>query len=271
MPEHAIESLSLEELQVPCGCRWELHQRQVQYEQDLRNAQTKDPGWAYETEQLLQQFVASNLRSHAVDEVSVECRTTFCDIRANGSIEAATAFEEVIKEAQIEPWSTFNSGRQIRTTPKDTNAASYQALVYRESVPDDLVLPDLPEPSAEGSCPCASDAWQGRRLKLEQEARANEIKDPYWAYEKEQRLNTLVADHELSSVLESWTVDCRQTYCDIRATMTGEEQGGFNQLILEIAQDPTLGFGGNWSVAASGIGEALELEARLMRAPDTDR
>ena len=75
-----------------------------------RQKEAKELGWAYETEQLLRQFLATHKAASKFDIVLVDCRTTFCEIEAFGASEKAW-FEWglIILDLKVQPWNEFDS------------------------------------------------------------------------------------------------------------------------------------------------------------------
>jgi hypothetical protein len=67
-------------------------------------------------EQLLRQHIASRLVKHPVQQLSIECRTTFCLLRARGQIEdSQRAFVQASHEAAAEPWANLRVGETGNT------------------------------------------------------------------------------------------------------------------------------------------------------------
>ncbi len=66
--------------------------------------------WAYETEQLLRQFLANHKAASQFDIVLVDCRTTFCEIEAFGASEKAwVEWGLIILDLKVQPWNEFDS------------------------------------------------------------------------------------------------------------------------------------------------------------------
>jgi hypothetical protein len=77
-----------------------------QRETKERAAEPKDSSWAYPMEQLLKQYVAEKLRRQPVENLAVDCRTTYCTITASGHTpESREAFRTAATDASREPWS----------------------------------------------------------------------------------------------------------------------------------------------------------------------
>ncbi len=272
-----FEELTLAELRAPCECANAWHRRRQQREVDMRNAETKDVFWSYETEQLLEQYIAAHPRATALNISSIDCRTSFCEIRGDSPPESVESFQVIIDEAAEQPWSTLEF-RRAGGTYHRPDRSDLRALLSRTSVPEGAELPTLPPLNVEEECPCASDAWQDRLALLEHEARAREAKDVYWAYGMEQRLNTFIAAHPEVLVLESWTIDCRETFCEIRATPVSVPNPGsvasaaneeayvlFGDILHEAIDDSDFGLGQRLETGMSITGGVVELDAIVTR------
>jgi hypothetical protein len=62
-------------------------------------------------ELLLRQHVTSGLVKHPVEQLRIDCRTTFCRIKASGTTrESLLAFQQVCRDAAAEPWANLRAG-----------------------------------------------------------------------------------------------------------------------------------------------------------------
>jgi hypothetical protein len=77
-----------------------------------RDREPKDPGWSHYMEQTLGQYLAGHSRAAQFDFTSIDCRTTFCEIRAAPADESASpAWAQIMYDVRHQPWSDFgNSG-----------------------------------------------------------------------------------------------------------------------------------------------------------------
>lgn len=83
-----------------------------------RLKEPRDPSWSYYMEQTLRQYLASHARAAQFDFTSVDCRTTFCEVRAFGFDESTEpVWVQVMYDVKQQPWSEFGqygtaSGRE---------------------------------------------------------------------------------------------------------------------------------------------------------------
>lgn len=98
-----IETLSEEEAHAIFS---RAHQLRQQREQAKKDAEPKDPGWAYSTEMLIRQHIESQLPADRYSKLHIECRTTFCELRMTGTgTEAREIADRLVKEIVRQPWS----------------------------------------------------------------------------------------------------------------------------------------------------------------------
>jgi hypothetical protein len=78
------------------------HQR----EQAAKAAEPKDAGWAYSMEQLIRQHLESHIPADKYKILQLECRTTFCELRMEGTDKEGLALvEKVANDIPNQPWS----------------------------------------------------------------------------------------------------------------------------------------------------------------------
>jgi hypothetical protein len=65
-------------------------------------SEPRDPAWSPASEQQLQQFISTQRTSQKFQVESIDCRTTFCEIKATGGPgnESIEAFQNVMEEAR---------------------------------------------------------------------------------------------------------------------------------------------------------------------------
>jgi hypothetical protein len=87
-----------------------------QRERVARETQPRDPAWADQMEQLLRQHIASRLVKHPVLQLNIDCKTTFCLLRAWGQTQdSQRAFVQASHEAAAEPWANLRIGETGNT------------------------------------------------------------------------------------------------------------------------------------------------------------
>ncbi|MDJ0926426.1 MAG: hypothetical protein QNJ73_02155 [Gammaproteobacteria bacterium] len=239
-------------------------------EEAARDAEPKDSNWAYETEQLLEQFMVAQPEATDIDITAIDCRTSFCEVRASGPIEAWNNFGELVKRATREPWSTFGAGLRTNSSGQGATKTDFRAIIERDAsryqVDTELASDPVDSDGVEEDCLCATPQWSMRRLELEDSARAAEGKDDYWAYEKEQALQLFIAGHRNASSFEVTEIDCRTTYCKITAVGRAEQSvDHFSEVFHDPALQERLGFTAETEVGSSGHDDVFELDARVMR------
>src|SRR3954465_9534692 len=79
-------------------------------------------------------------------------------------------------------------------------------------------------------------------FSLEPGTAVEEAQDPAWSYDMQKKLERFFADHALADQFNVISVDCRTTYCEIKAEGKAEDEStrAFSQAALEITQ---LGWG----------------------------
>lgn len=114
----AVQTGSAEDEECACSHGW--LDRKMKRQQAARDAEPKDGQWAYSMEQLLQQFAAIHRQGSKFEIASVDCRTTFCEVKAITHAEDGwEAFQQVMHEAQQEPWSDFGGDTAAGVTSAD--------------------------------------------------------------------------------------------------------------------------------------------------------
>jgi hypothetical protein len=102
-------------------CEWA---RKVEYqrERDRKDAEPKDPGWAYSMEQLIRQHIEANVPKGEYTQLRIDCRTTFCELEAEGtSKDGREHLMNVGQEIPNQPWSDV--------TPKAAGSGTKQRTV----------------------------------------------------------------------------------------------------------------------------------------------
>jgi hypothetical protein len=106
----ALEDLSEDEASDLCQRAYRLRAAR---EQAAKDAEPKDAAWAYSTEQLIRQHVEANLPADQYSVLKVECRTTYCELRLEGtSQEGRDLAEKVGLSIPSQPWSDIAQGGQ---------------------------------------------------------------------------------------------------------------------------------------------------------------
>ena len=91
-----------------CHARWDSQKKR---EQGAHDAEAKDPAWAYGMEQKLREYASQRLRETSIELREVDCKTTFCQIKAGGETEdSQRLFQQASQDAAAEPWVNLRIG-----------------------------------------------------------------------------------------------------------------------------------------------------------------
>ena len=98
-----IEELSEKEANEICSRANDLRREK---ERAKKDAEPKDPAWAYAMEMLIHQHVESQIPADQYTNLQIQCRTTFCELSVRGSgQEARDRVAKVLQEVERQPWS----------------------------------------------------------------------------------------------------------------------------------------------------------------------
>jgi hypothetical protein len=101
--EDWIERLSEAEARQLCSRERQLRQAR---ERAAKDAEPKDAGWAYSMEQLMRQHIEMQLSADKYRKLRLECRTTFCELRMEGtSADGQELAHDVLRQIQHQDWS----------------------------------------------------------------------------------------------------------------------------------------------------------------------
>jgi hypothetical protein len=85
-----------------------MHAQRLRQQRELaaKAAEPKDAGWAYSMEQLIRQHLESHVPADKYKILQLECRTTFCELRMEGTDKEGQAIaEKVANDIPNQPWS----------------------------------------------------------------------------------------------------------------------------------------------------------------------
>ena len=264
LPEVSDADPAAENWDAPCECAGAWFRRKEELERAAREAEPKDTNWAYDMEQLLEQYIASHPQAAAIQITGIECRTTYCKIEAAAHADSPNSFEDVLRQARDEPWSTFGGRRRISSDPAGDGRLVYRAFIYRAPIPADYSPPATSE--IEEACACATPEWRRRKMEHEAAVRAAEPKDLSWAYATEPRLHRYIAADPRAVAFEVSSIDCRTTYCEIKAIgLTDESTDLFRKIIREMVVQEQFEFTQEMQSGASHYDDRAEIHARVTR------
>lgn len=251
----------------PCPCAYAWHKRRAARAQAARESEPKDLNWAYETEQLMTQFMRDNF-DEGFDLTSVACRTSHCEVLATGPADSFNQIENVVRSAIAEPWSTFSGNLSAAMLDTSGSRATVRAYL-RRAAPAGARSRHWPLPALapdDQPCDCATREWQQRRQELRDEALAAEGKDGVWAYATQQELAQFIAADPRSVTFEITSIDCRTTYCTVQAIgRVHEAMDAFPDIVRNAASKLT-GIAPEVGTSSSTSEDLIELGAEFRRA-----
>lgn len=95
----------------------------------------KDDSWAYYMEQTLVQFLSTHPTIDQFDILSIECRTTKCQIEVSGFHESTVpVWQQVMYDIRQQPWSEF--GQYGTSSGNVDGRLTIVGTLYRKPEPD---------------------------------------------------------------------------------------------------------------------------------------
>jgi hypothetical protein len=100
-------------------------------ERAASDAQPRDAAWADQIEPLLRQHIASRTAKHPPEKLEIDCKTTFCRIKASGQTrDSQTLFQQAAQDAAAEPWAELRNGEGGGTAYGDS--WKYEVTLHRK-------------------------------------------------------------------------------------------------------------------------------------------
>ncbi len=97
-----------------------LAERRLARERAILDAEPKDPSWAYSMEQTVREYMTRRLAASQTEVTGIDCKTTFCEIKAQGfAPEASAEFNEAMKAAPQASWNDFT---EVYTSQSEESA-----------------------------------------------------------------------------------------------------------------------------------------------------
>lgn len=253
----------------PCRCYGDLIGRLEAEAEAVRQAEPKDVAWAYDTEQLLEQYIVAHPSAGDLRLDGVDCRTSFCAISVTVTDESWSALDEIVEAAMAEPWNTF-SARRRTSYAEDGDRHNIRALIERAPTSGSAFASALerPRPTEQDyeACPCARPEARARRSRLREAALEAEPRDIDWAYATELRLQNFIAGHPRASAFEVTGIECRTTYCDVSAkTLTEGDVETFVDVVTLAARQEGTGLTRAFSAGSESVGDEIQASVRLHR------
>jgi len=245
------------EQQERAACRAVGEQRRAR-ERAALDAETKDAAWAYPMEQKLREHLTQKLQSGRLEVLGIDCRTTFCEIKALLlDPEGGAEFNEAISDMNGKPWNDF---RGMGTSlSEESGKTFYTGRLTRPQ------FKESPQPAQEAQAEAACTARSIEKQNLQRAARDAEPKDPAWAEPMEQLLRQYLTTQLVKHPAERIDIDCRTTYCRITGTgRTNDSSLAFQKFAQAAADEPWANLR-NGEGGGSGYGDSWKQEYFLYR------
>jgi hypothetical protein len=229
-PPRAATRLTKQEQQqlAACDAAWE---RKTKREQAARDAESKDPAWAYQMEDKLREYTSQRFQSIPIDVTSIDCKTTFCDVMAQGfTPETAAEFNDAISALARQSRGNFQGMSVWHTEEagKTLHFAQVKRRQERAAAPEQV--------SAEQLACMKLASLQSER---EHAARDAEARDASWADPMEQLLRLHLTAKLAKHPVERLDIACKTTFCEIKASgPMGESHEAFQKVSQELASEP---------------------------------
>ena len=243
-----------------------LSERRIAGEKAARDAEPKDPAWAYPMEQKLREYMTRKLQSGQLELLGIDCKTTFCEIKAlitapEGSTEfneGSAEFNAAISGVNGASWNDF-TGMGTSATQESGKTTYYGHLTRPEFKEESHQTPA--EAQAEAACLARSIEKQDR----ERAARDTQPKDTSWAEPMEQLLRQYLTTQLVKHPAERIDIDCRTTFCRITGSgRTKESSMAFQKAAQAAAEEPWASLR-NGEGGGTGYGDSWKQEYFLYR------
>jgi hypothetical protein len=239
-----------------CRALWERqHTRQLA----ARAAEAKDQAWAYPMEQKLREYLTRRFQTIPVEVILVECKTSYCDIRARGFSEETSAdFNRVVGEVPQQAWNDF-SGTSM-WAEEEPGKLTFIAELHRTQ-PYEKAVERTGEQARSDACM----ALTSRRSQREQAARDSQPTDASWSDQMEPLLRDHIVRQMAKHPIEGLEVDCRTSFCRIKAK--GDAKDSLNALrkvVLDMASEPWANLR-KGEAGSSGYGDSWTADFTLYR------
>ena len=212
--------------------------RKAEHNSAMLAAEPKDPAWAYPMEQKLREFASRRFQVSEINVVAVDCRTYYCDIKAQtfDAEKTGKEFAEGIGALHEEAWSgEFNgSGSWYE---EEEGRAFHVARLSRPrpaEVTGRMMRDDPREAPLLSECAAIREGqeqrWRATRDRQERDAR--------WADPMEYRLREYLTAHLSKHPIDHLDIDCRKTFCRLQASgRTSESQAAFQKAAEDASKE----------------------------------
>jgi hypothetical protein len=236
-----------------------LSERRMAREKSARDAEPKDPAWAYPMEQKLREYLTQKLQSGQLEVTGIDCKTTFCEIKALVlGPEASTEFQGAISAAANKPWNDFTGS--ATSLSEESGKTVYFGQLRRAQFEH-----EIPQPPEEAQTEAACTARVAAQQKRERAARDTQPQDTSWAEPMEQLLRQHLTKEMAKHPVERIDIDCRTTFCKIEAKgRTNDAYLAFQKVAQTVADEPWANLR-NGEGGGSSYGESWKQQYLLYR------
>jgi hypothetical protein len=250
----AVDELTDEQKLAACAAMWT---RQAERNQAKLAAEPKDPAWAYPMEQKLREYTSRKFQSSQIDVVAIDCRTYYCQIRAQGFVPEKTSkeFAEAMSALQAESPGDF-SGTGI-WHEEEADKTFHIARLDRPQPRPRAVRVDPIEARLQSDCAALQSKQQEqRRATLDAQER-----DAGWAEPMEYRLREFMTAQLSKHPADHLDIDCRTTFCRVQASgRTSESEAAFKKASAEAAEQSWANL---WLAEEAGTREGQNWDADI--------
>lgn len=230
-PPISTQPTAEKQQQDTCDLLSERVRKRAQLAQD---SEPKNPEWAYPMEQKLREFFARKFQSTQIEVTGIDCRTSFCDIKAQDLASGTgAAFKDAIATVGLEPWSTFGDYSLSHTeeSGKTLHFARVIAPVFNTGRHAD------PDEDEQALIACLD--LRNQRNERELAAKEAEPRDTSWADPTEQLLRQYLVEQTAKHPIKQIAITCKTSYCEIQATgRTMDAYRAFEKAAKEAASEP---------------------------------
>lgn len=229
----ALASPAEERLQAQCDAMQKRKSARFDREQLARNKETKDPNWAYSMEQKVREYTSRTLRQDLLPVVEIDCRTTFCDVKAEGSgLEASEQFQEALAALPQQSWNDFVGG------PVSVGGESDRVTITARMIRKTSIVA-TPEQRADEQLEADCGAMWAEQAQRARAARDAEPRDASWAGPMEQLLREHLMTQMATYPMDRIEVTCKTTFCRIEASgRTKQGYSAFGKAVTAAGQEP---------------------------------
>lgn len=216
-------------------------------------AEPKDPAWAYPMEQKLREFTSRRFQSSEIDVVMIDCRTYYCDIKAQSFDPEKTQkdFQEGIGAIRQESWSGEFTGQS--TFYEEEADKTFHVARMSRPWPQEMTRAFMRENPGEAQLLSDCAALQEKEQQQRRATRDAQDRDASWADPMEYQLRQYVTAQLAKHPVDHLDIDCRTTFCRLQASgRTDESETAFRKAAEDASKEPWANL---WYAEVSGEGQ----------------